>query len=221
MEPLSSMSGRGSFAFSVMSAMKELNISTDNGCIFGMAMGEADAPLLLGIHGWSQRNGWHTWQPMMEPLSAAGFRVVCLDMPGWGRSDPWGNGPLGVEDAIDALLAVQDDLGSESTFLMGKSWGGGIAITMALNHPARVEKLILTAPAFREMGSLSVLSQPALMAWAEDDPVIPYRYAELYVQSAPSIELVTYATGGHSAGPKNAEDFAPRVIRFLSTTESR
>jgi pimeloyl-ACP methyl ester carboxylesterase len=204
-----------------MSVMEELIISTDKGRVFGMSLGEVGAPLVLGIHGWSQRNGWHTWQPMMEPLSAAGFRVICIDMPGWGQSDSWGSGPLGGQEAIDALLAILDSLGSKSAFLMGKSWGGGIALTAALNHPTRVEKLILTAPAFRELNKLGALSQPALMAWAEDDPVIPYQYAELYVESAPNIELVTYAAGGHNAGPKNAEDFAPRVIKFLRVTESR
>ncbi len=215
------MSGRGSFAFSVMSAMEELFISTDKGRVFGMSIGEVGAPLVLGVHGWSQRNGWHTWQPMMEPLSAAGFRVVCIDMPGWGRSASWGSGSLGAQEAIEALLAVMDSLKSGSAVLMGKSWGGGIALTTALNHPTRVDKLILTAPAFRELDKLSALSQPVLMAWAEDDPVIPYQYTTFYLESAPDIELVTYASGGHSAGPKNAEDFAPRAIRFLRTTESR
>ena len=215
------MSGRGSFAFCVTSIMVELFISTDKGRVYGMSMGEIGAPLVLGIHGWSQRNGWHTWQPVMEPLSAAGFRVVCIDMPGWGRSDSWGSGPLGSQEGIEALLAVLDGLASESAFLMGKSWGGGIALGTALDHPSRVEKLILTAPAFRELDRLGTLSQPALMAWAEDDPVIPYKYAKQYVEAAPNIELVTYPAGGHSAGPKNAEDFAPRMITFLRATDSQ
>ncbi len=54
------------------------------------------------------------------------------------------------------------------------------------------------------------------MAWAEDDPVIPIQYAMEYEQVIPSIDLVTFATGGHSAAPKNAEEFIPKAVEFLS-----
>jgi len=183
-----------------------------------MAAGPTDGRLLLGLHGWSQRNGWHTWQPLMAPLAEAGCRVISIDMPGWGQSDTWGGGQLGVTDAQAAVLAVLDGARASQAVLMGKSWGGGIAIATALAHPERVERLVLTAPAYRETGRLDQLRQPVLLAWAEDDPVIPYQVAELYVEAVPDVELVTYPTGGHSAGPKNAEDFAARVIAFLGST---
>ena len=218
-EPLSSTSGRGSFAFWVILAMKEVFIRTDRGVIFGMSAGEIGAPLVLGLHGWSQRNGWHTWQPLMDPLAAAGFYVVTIDMPGWGQSEAWSSGSLSVDDGVSAVLAVIDGLSTNSANLMGKSWGGGIALKTALDHPQRVGKLVLTAPAFRELDRLGNLRQPVIMAWAEDDPVIPYHYAAHYEGLVPNMELVTYSTGGHSAGPKNSNDFAPRVISFLRSLE--
>jgi pimeloyl-ACP methyl ester carboxylesterase len=61
------------------------------------------------------------------------------------------------------------------------------------------------------------LQQPILLAWAEDDPVIPYQLANYFVAAAPGVELVTYPTGGHSAGPSNAEDFTKRMIAFLGS----
>ncbi|UCG24214.1 MAG: alpha/beta hydrolase [Chloroflexota bacterium] len=199
--------------------MEELFISTERGNIFGMSAGENGSPLVLGIHGWSQRNGWHTWQPLMEPLASAGFHVISIDMPGWGKSEAWGGGPLSTSDGVTAVLAVVDGLAAGSASIMGKSWGGGIALQVALEHPGRVEKLVLTAPAYREPERLGDLSQPAIMAWAQDDPVIPYRYASQFVRAMPKVELVTYPTGGHSAGPQNAEDFAPKVISFLGFPE--
>jgi pimeloyl-ACP methyl ester carboxylesterase len=200
--------------------MEEIRVLTSKGSIFGMASGTPGAPLVLGIHGWSQRNGWQTWRPMMAPLSAAGFRVICLDMPGWGQSEAWGHGSLDEVDAVAAVLAVMDEVGTHQGVLMGKSWGGGIAIKVALEHPERIPRLVLTAPAYREPGRLGQLQQPTLLAWAEDDPVIPIRYAAQFVESMPNVELVVYPTGGHSAGPKNAEDFAERVIEFLSSKQS-
>lgn len=195
--------------------MKELSIDTTFGSVFGRMAGEPSAPLVLCIHGWSQRNGWHTWQPMMTPLAEAGFCVVSVDMPGWGQSVAASPDPLMGERATGATLEILDGLEATPAVLMGKSWGGGVALSLALKHPDRVSKLILTAPAFRELDQLATLKQPVLLAWAQDDPVIPYQFAEQFASAISDVKLVTYKTGGHSAAPKNANDFAPVAIEFL------
>lgn len=195
--------------------LEEVWLETGRGTIYGMAAGEDSNPLVLGLHGWSQRNGWQTWQPLLAPIASADFFVVSIDMPGWGRSDPWSSGPMGQGEAIEAVLAVIDGLGHKSAHLMGKSWGGGVAIGTALANPSHVGKLILTAPAYRDLDKLVGLSQPVLLAWAQDDPVIPYSNAKTIVKSLPDCRLITYASGGHSAAPANAADFAPKAIAFL------
>ena len=197
-----------------------MRFATEKGSIFGMASGPKGAPAVLGIHGWSQRNGWHTWQPLMEPLALGGYRVVCVDMPGWGQSDAWHDGAIDDDEAISAVFAILDAENASQAALMGKSWGGGIAIKAALSRPDRISRLVLTAPAYREPKRLGELQQPLLLAWAEDDPVIPIRYADYYVREVPQVELVTYETGGHSAGPKNAEDFSQRVLKFLQSKQT-
>jgi pimeloyl-ACP methyl ester carboxylesterase len=106
-------------------------------------------------------------------------------------------------------------LSRESAVLMGKSWGGSVAIQTALAHPDKVSHLILSAPAYSSFPALQELRQPVLLAWAEDDPVIPYTYAAIFVEAAPQVQLESYPTGGHSAAPKNAAAFAPKAISFL------
>jgi len=193
--------------------MEEIWIEVPSGKVFGMTAG--DGPLVLGLHGWSQRNGWHTWEPLIEPLAAGGYHAVSVDMPGWGSSPALEDGRLSSERAVDVVVALLDGLGAETAALMGKSWGGGVALQTALDHPTRVTKLILSAPAFRDFGRLEQLPQPVLLAWAEDDDVIPMGYAREYTQRVPTIRLVSYESGGHSAAPKNAGDFAPKAIAFL------
>lgn len=195
--------------------LEEVWLKTGRGTVYGMAAGDDADPLVLGLHGWSQRNGWQTWQPLLAPIASAGFYVVSIDLPGWGRSEPWSSGPLGPGEAIEAVLAITDGLGHKSAHLMGKSWGGGVAIGTALDKPSQVGKLILTAPAFRDLDRLAGLSQPVLLAWAQDDPVIPYSNAKTMVEHLPGCRLITYASGGHSAAPNNAADFAPKAIAFL------
>jgi pimeloyl-ACP methyl ester carboxylesterase len=59
------------------------------------------------------------------------------------------------------------------------------------------------------------LKVPVLLAWAEDDPVIPISFAREYMERVARLRFITYAHGGHSAAPKNADDFAPEAIAFL------
>jgi len=195
--------------------MEDLFIETQFGTVFGKSAGHQGDPLVLGIHGYSQRNGWQTWQPMMAPLAEAGYWVVSLDMPGWGQSVA--QRPLDNDDYVAVIIAILDKLEAETAVLLGKSWGGGIALEAALQYPARISHLILTAPARRNLDPLAELSQPVLLAWAEDDQVIPYKYAAAYVEKISDIQLETYPTGGHSAAPKNVEDFAPKAIKFLAS----
>lgn len=196
--------------------MNEIYIQTEFGRIYARTAGEKSDPLILGLHGWSQRNGWHTWQPLMEPLAAAGYHIVSLDMPGWGQTPPLHlDRPLGHDEAKQVILASLASLDPHRpAILMGKSWGGGLAIEVALEHPARIGALLLTAPAFMDFDRLVALRPPVLLAWAEDDPVIPFHYMAKY-QGIPTLIQVTYPTGGHSAAPKNADAFAPVAIEFL------
>lgn len=193
--------------------MEEIWIDTPSGKVYGMTAG--DGPLVLGLHGWSQRNAWHTWEPLIEPLASGGFRVVSVDMPGWGKSPAIGDSRLSPEQAVEVVLALLDALGAETAALMGKSWGGGVALQTALDHPQRVTKLMLTAPAYRDFGRLEQLRQPVLLAWAKDDSVIPIGHAREYIERVPDIRLERYERGGHSAAPENADDFAPKAIAFL------
>ncbi len=194
--------------------MNEIWITTEYGKVFGMADGPENGRLILAMHGYSQRNGWHTWEPMMAPLAGAGFRVISVDMPGWGQSVPT-QGQVSGADAVTAVLQILDRLDVETAVLMGKSWGGGVAVETAVTHPHRITHLILTAPAVRNTDMLARLTQPVLLAWAEDDPVIPYQYAGQMAAAVLNCQLETYPTGGHSAAPKNAADFAPKAIKFL------
>lgn len=192
--------------------MNPIEIPTPQGHIFGMSAGSADGrPFALCLHGRSQRNGWHSWQPVMKPLAEAGWRVVSVDMPGWGQSNPWEQ-----FEPVEAVMAVLDGLGVETAVLCGKSWGGGVALETALRHSARVSHVVLTAPVFRgEMAELERLTQPMLMAWAQDDEVFPVSFTGLYTAVLPHLQLVVYPTGGHSAAMNNAAEFVPKMVELV------
>lgn len=192
--------------------MNEISIETPKGMIRAITAGPAKGPVVIGIHGWSQKNGRHTWQPLVEPLGTAGYRVISVDMPGWGDSPKWDK-----TAGKSAVVAILDTLGvAVAHGLLGKSWGGGVALDFGMNYPNRVQKLILTAPAFRgDPTTLHRLTQPVLMAWAENDQTIPYQFGTALASEIPNLQFETYALGGHEAAQYNWEDFAPKAITFL------
>jgi pimeloyl-ACP methyl ester carboxylesterase len=82
------------------------------------------------------------WEPNRASLGD-GRRLVIPDLRGFGRSE-WGTGPYShVDDVIDLL----DRLGIEQAAFAGASFGGRVAIDVALEHPSRVTALLLAAPA--------------------------------------------------------------------------
>lgn len=96
-----------------------------------------DAPLII-LHGFfaSSRN----WRQVAEKL-AANFHIYVLDMRNHGASP---HHPIMDYPAMAAdLLRFMDTRGLSTASLLGHSMGGKVAMWFALNHPDRVDKLIV------------------------------------------------------------------------------
>jgi len=70
------------------------------------------------------------------------FRVVALDIRGYGRSDKPAS-PFSLQDMADDVLAVMRLEQINETILGGVSVGSGIALLLGLNYPERFKALIL------------------------------------------------------------------------------
>ncbi len=77
------------------------------------------------------------------------YRVVLFDQRGHGASTPVTEAALyDTTRMADDMLAVLDAYGIERAVVGGESMGAATALRFALRHPQRVERLLLTAPAF-------------------------------------------------------------------------
>ena len=81
------------------------------------------------------------WEPQLAALQQR-FRVVRYDTRGHGSS-PVPNGPYGIDDLADDLVALLDGLGVERAPRVGLSLGGMTAMRVAGRNPERVDKLAL------------------------------------------------------------------------------
>lgn len=82
------------------------------------------------------------WQGQVEPLTAAGYRVIALDVRGTGQSSKPLQG-YGIDDLADDVLSVMDQLGLPDAVIVGWSFGGQIGMRVATNAPDRVTGLVL------------------------------------------------------------------------------
>ncbi|VVE33739.1 2-hydroxy-6-oxo-6-phenylhexa-2,4-dienoate hydrolase [Pandoraea cepalis] len=87
--------------------------------------------------------GWANFNRNVEPMVDAGYRVLLVDCPGWGKSDPVVNTGSRSELNARVLKAVLDALDIERVHIIGNSMGGHSTVAFALSNPARVGKLIL------------------------------------------------------------------------------
>lgn len=87
--------------------------------------------------------GWANFNRNVEPLVDAGYRVLLVDCPGWGKSDPVINTGSRSELNARVLKAVLDELDIERVHIIGNSMGGHSTVAFALSNPSRVGKLIL------------------------------------------------------------------------------
>lgn len=109
--------------------------------------GEGEQALIL-LHGFGA--SLFSWRDVMEPL-AAEHTVIAFDRPAFGltqRPMQWeGETPYSQKAQVELTIALLDELGLESAVLIGHSAGGAVAVQTALEHPDRVDALVLVAPA--------------------------------------------------------------------------
>ncbi|MFE9452787.1 alpha/beta fold hydrolase [Streptomyces sp. NPDC006739] len=99
---------------------------------------DGDGVPLVFVHGWTANR--HRWDHQLAHF-AGRRRVIRLDLRGHGESG--GAGVPTIEDLARDVLALLDHLEIERFALVGHSMGGMISQTIALSHPARVERMVL------------------------------------------------------------------------------
>jgi 2-hydroxymuconate-semialdehyde hydrolase len=114
--------------------------SPGRGRTFVLDRGEG--PAILLIHGYGSAHV--VYLRLIDRLVAAGYRVIAVDLPGFGLSDRR-EGDYSPEALAELLLEILDARGVGQVDVIAHSWGSSIALRLALDHPDRVRRLVLTS----------------------------------------------------------------------------
>jgi len=126
--------------------LEKLSFKNGDVSLQAVAVGPHDRPVIVLLHGFPEF--WYGWRRQIEPLAAAGFRVIVPDQRGYNLSGkPDGVSAYALTELVSDVIAIADQLGREKIFLAGHDWGAAVAWSAALLHPQRISKLaVLNVP---------------------------------------------------------------------------
>ena len=109
--------------------------------------GGGDRGVVLFVHGSGPgASGWSNFKGNYPFLVEHGYRTIVPDTMGYGYSTKPEDGTSASTTSPRSTRPLLDALDVDRVTVVGNSQGGAIAITMALNYPEFVEKLVLMAP---------------------------------------------------------------------------
>jgi haloalkane dehalogenase len=149
---------------------------------------EGDGPTVLCFHdepSWS-----YLYRHMLDGLVAAGHRVVCPDMVGFGRSDkPTDEGWYTYDRHCETIAAHLDQVDLREVTVVVQDWGGPIGLRWAVEHADRVGGLVIL-----NTGLFSGRVSKGFMAWRD------------FVERTPDLPIGQIIQGG------TATELPPEIV---------
>jgi pimeloyl-ACP methyl ester carboxylesterase len=111
-----------------------------------------EGPTLVQVHGLGagSREGEGVWNfKYTTPLLSETFKVVNIDMPGYGQSDPPpdGGGLLELSDHVASFIREYE---GGPVFVHGSSFGGSTVIALAGRHPELIKRMVVSVCLLRD-----------------------------------------------------------------------
>jgi pimeloyl-ACP methyl ester carboxylesterase len=171
---------------------------------------EKGRPIVL-LHG--ARFRAETWKEIgtMNALARAGYKVIAVDLPGYGQSAPFHGSPR------TWLRGLLDVLKVERAVIVSPSMSGRFALPLVTEEPQRVSGFVAVAPvgipSYKDQ--LHRITAPLLAVWGEHDEVIPQDQADLMVGSVKRGRKVIISGAGHAVYMNAPAAFHEELLRFL------
>ncbi len=142
--------------------LDDMRLTVNGVMLHAVAAGPKDGPLAVLLHGFPEF--WYGWRRQIEPLAAAGFRVLVPDQRGYNLSDkPEGLRAYTLDVLADDVLGLATALERSTFAVVGHDWGGVLAWHLSARNPDRIERAaVLNGPHLAVMRNYA-LSHPGQM----------------------------------------------------------
>jgi pimeloyl-ACP methyl ester carboxylesterase len=131
-------------------------VEVDGATVHYQEFGEKSNPTLLLIHGYTAST--YVWKTVAPLLANQQFHVVVVDLLGFGYSDKPAQFDYTIASQARMIERLMNRLGIGKATIVGSSYGGAVASTLALDYAERVEKLVLVGAVCND----EVLDNPIL-----------------------------------------------------------
>jgi abhydrolase domain-containing protein 14 len=177
-----------------------------------LEMGDPDASIaILLLHGSSFSA--QTWQDLgtIELLASRGYRVVAIDLPGYGRSAASSGNP------DDFLLAAMDTLNLERPIVISPSMSGRYSLPVVAKHSEKLRGFVAVAPvAIKQYQKLlQGVMLPTLAIWGSDDRSVSPSQADLLCQLMPNAHKIILPEAGHACYMNATDGFHEQLIHTI------
>ena len=116
-------------------------IALENAKIAIYQAGPEDGIPVLMVHGWPEIA--YSWKNQIGPLADAGYRVIAMDVRGFGYSSaPTDVAEYGIQKLVGDIEGILDNLGIDQTIICGHDWGGIIVWHAARMIESRIKGVI-------------------------------------------------------------------------------
>jgi pimeloyl-ACP methyl ester carboxylesterase len=220
------------------------SVHTHQATVRGRRITYADigsGPATVLVHG--QGGSWQWWLRVLPTVSPH-RRVIAVDLPGFGGSDPIARGDVFTEH-VATIIGLLDHLGLADATIAGHSMGGLVALQVACDHPDRVAGLMLIdagganisarrlalivtglrpsalSSRFQHAAAIAVnrvtphaVTCPSLILWGVRDRILPVSTGHVLASKIPDARFVPLENVGHCVMVEAADQFSQLLIDF-------
>ena len=87
-------------------------------------------------------SAWANWRKVIAPLSQD-FDIIAPDIAGFGATELKPDTQYTILLWVEHFIGILDALGIEKISVVGNSFGGALGLMTAINHPERIDRLVL------------------------------------------------------------------------------
>jgi pimeloyl-ACP methyl ester carboxylesterase len=195
-----------------VSAIEDRVVEFEGHSIHSLRAGPETGRSVLLLHG--AKFSAETWRALgtLTHLAEAGYHVIALDLPGFGKSEDW---RFDRAHFLERLLA---ELGIGKPVVLAPSMSGTVTFPVLEGRPELVSGFIGVAPAGAQRYAARVKGNPVptLIVWGDRDTVFPVSRAGLLAASFEHATVVILEGARHPCYLDEPARFHDAVLKFLS-----